>query len=284
MQFYVYALIDPKTNKPFCIGKGKDDRIKQHFSEAEEYWGISDINSAAEIDENDLQGFTNVDKLAKIRELFSEGYKYQDIARIIAKNLDEESAFTIEAFLIRSIYGIDNLTNMVAGKHSERFRPHDNWNLLHGYDLISSPNIAKSSRIDKLNTMIAEKLDKPLKEIESAFPQLKFDEPKVLDSGELGIEADIRGARIKVAIRRKNLYCELRSRKKAQNLWLQEHFKMLGKSELLRNDGVFLPNCWKRGNMTDDIEEMKERVRLMIELVSITSISKITEEIEKLLV
>lgn len=85
MQFYVYALIDPKTNKPFYIGKGKDDRIKQHFSEAEEYRGISDISSAAEIDENDLRGFTNIDKLARIRELFSEGYKYQDIARIMAK-------------------------------------------------------------------------------------------------------------------------------------------------------------------------------------------------------
>ena len=98
--------------------------------------------------------------------------------------------------------------------------------------------------------------DKPLKDIEFAFPELEFDEPRVLDAGELGIEADIKGARIKVAIRRKNLYCEIRSRKKNQRIWLEEHFAMLGKSELLRKDGVFLPNYWKRGNMTDDIEEM----------------------------
>lgn len=282
MQFYVYALIDPETNIPFYIGKGKDSRVKQHFSEAEVFKGITDIESAAEVDENDLQEFTNIKKLSKIKELFSKGYIYQDIARIIAKNLDEESAFTIEAFLIKSIYGIDNLTNMVAGKHSERFRPHDNWNLLYGYDLIS-PDHAKSSRINKLNAMLAEKLDKPLKEIEIAFSHLEFDEPKVLDAGELGIEANIKGARIKVAIRKKNLYCELRCRKKSQSLWLQEHFEMLGKSELLRKDGVFLPNCWKRGKMTNDIEEMKERVRLMIELVSVTAKSEITKELERLL-
>lgn len=283
MQFYVYVLIDPKTNIPFYIGKGKDNRIKQHFSDAEKYWGITDIDSTAEVEENDLLGFTNIDKLARIRELFSEGYKYQDIARIMAKNLDEESAFTIEAFLIKSIYGIDNLTNMVAGKQSERFRPFNNWNLLFGYDLLSSPDVSNGSRIHKFNAMIAEKLDKPLREIERTFPQLEFDEPRVLDSGELGIEADVEGTRIKVAIRRKNLYCELRSRRKNQCLWLQEHFEMFGKRELLRNDGVFLPNCWKRGNMTDDLEEMKERVQLMIEIVSVNSRSEITEELEKLL-
>lgn len=283
MEYYVYALIDPKNNTPFYIGKGKDNRIKQHFTEAEKYWGITDIGSAAELEEDDIQRFTNIDKLARIRELFSEGYRYQDIARIIAKNLDEESAFTIEAFLIRSIYGIDNLSNMVEGKHSERFRPHNNWSLLSGYDLLSSPDVTRTSRIDKLNTMISERLDKPLKDIEIAFPELEFDEPRVLDAGELGIEADIKGARIKVAIRRKNLYCEIRSRKKNQRIWLEEHFAMLGKSELLRKDGVFLPNYWKRGNMTDDIEEMKQRVRLMVELISVNSKSELTEELKKLL-
>lgn len=35
--------------------------------------------------------------------------------------------------------------------------------------------------------------------------------------------------------------------------------------------------------MTDDIEEMKKRVRLMIELVSRTSDSEITDEVRKLL-
>lgn len=282
MEYYVYALVDPENNTPFYIGKGKDKRIKQHFSDAEKYLGITDIDSSTELEEDDILEFANINKLAKLRELYSEGYRYQDIARIIAKYLDEESAFTIETFLIKSIYGIENLTNMVEGKYPDRFRPHNNWNLLYDFDLLSS-GASRTSRIDKLNAMIAERLDKPLKEIERAYPELEFDEPRVLDAGELGIEADIKGARIKVAIRRKNLYCELRSRKKNQRIWLEKHFEMLGKSELLRKDGVFLPNCWKRGNMTNDIEEMKRRVGVMIELVSVNSKSEITEEMAKLL-
>ncbi len=283
MRYYVYALIDTKTNKPFYIGKGKDNRVKNHFTEAETYSGITDIDIAVDIEVEEMIKFSNVKKLAKIGELFSEGFMFQDIARIMAKNLDEESAFTIESFLIKSMYGIGNLTNIVAGKHSERFRPYNNWKLLQGYDLIPSLDPEKSSRIDKFNAMISEKLDKPLREIASAFPDLKFDEPKVLDAGELGIEADIAGARIKIAIRRKNLYCELRGRKKSQKLWLQQHFKMLGKSNLLRKDDVFLPNCWKRSNMTDDIEEMKERVALMIKLVTIKSENELENEVMILL-
>ena len=28
--YYVYALIDPRNNKPFYIGKGKDNRAESH--------------------------------------------------------------------------------------------------------------------------------------------------------------------------------------------------------------------------------------------------------------
>jgi hypothetical protein len=34
-EFYVYGLIDPRTEKLFYIGKGKGKRISQHFNEKE---------------------------------------------------------------------------------------------------------------------------------------------------------------------------------------------------------------------------------------------------------
>ena len=34
--YYIYAYIDPRTNLPFYIGKGKDDRKYDHLKETDE--------------------------------------------------------------------------------------------------------------------------------------------------------------------------------------------------------------------------------------------------------
>lgn len=39
--YYVYILVDPRNNKPFYVGKGKDDRVYTHVK------GTSDINKKA---------------------------------------------------------------------------------------------------------------------------------------------------------------------------------------------------------------------------------------------
>ncbi|VDN47166.1 protein of unknown function [Petrocella atlantisensis] len=131
--------------------------------------------------------------------------------------------------------------------------------------------------------MIAEKLDAPLKEIMATFSELEFNNPKVLDAGELGVEANVEGTMIKVAIRRKNIYCELRGRRKSQHEWLFNHFRKLSCEDLLRKDYVFHPNCWKKENMTDDTNEVIRRIKLMIDLCRLNSINEITEEIGRLL-
>lgn len=32
LKYYVYLLIDPDTNEPFYVGKGKDDRVFSHIN------------------------------------------------------------------------------------------------------------------------------------------------------------------------------------------------------------------------------------------------------------
>lgn len=49
----------------------------------------------------------------------------------------------------------------------------------------------------------------------------------MLDSGELGIEADVRGTKIKIFTRGKNIQIELRGRRKEQHEWIRNHFKKL---------------------------------------------------------
>lgn len=277
MQYYVYALIDPRTNTPFYIGKGKDNRVRQHFLEANEKLDDYDIDKIFDDELLRINTDSNKGKLLKIKELHSNGYDFSDIARIIAKNLDETSALAIEAFLIKSIYGFDNLTNLVMGHHHERFRPYSNWNLIDGYDTQELKK-GKSSRQFKLDAMIAEGLDKPLEKVSRLIPEINFDNPKVLDAGEIGIEGDVAGARLKIALRRSNIYCELRPRKKVHREWLDNHFERLDCKNLLRKDGVFLPPCWKgKINQTNDIHEVVRRAKLLIEICNATNYESLSE-------
>lgn len=298
MRYYVYALIDPSNdNKPFYIGKGIDNRVKSHFKEAlsvaktdnesEEYIDV-DIGIIAE---NEIKEYENQEiespKIKKLRELFSLGYGYDDIARILAKNLDEPVAFALEAFMIKAVYGLKNLTNKVEGGHSERFRPYNNWECIEGFDFPSKTNSGRGksqSRIEKLKLMLAERIDQPLLKIAQAFPNLKFEKPNVIDSGELGIEADIRGTRIKIFTRKKNIQIELRGRRKEQHIWIRNHFKKLGAEHLLRNDHVFIPEKWKGSkNMVSDVQIAIKRVRLLLEIVNVEERKQLSSEALRLL-
>lgn len=101
-QFYVYKLIDPKTRKPFYIGKGSGDRMIHHeLYHTKNYKTSSHNNTLLK------------NKIAKVlRE--SEQIRYQ---QYFCKN--EQQAFSIETALI-SKYGRRNnktgiLCNMTEG-------------------------------------------------------------------------------------------------------------------------------------------------------------------------
>lgn len=96
--YYVYGLIDPRTNSIFYIGKGKNKRIYQHLKE-----------------KPDL--FSNIEKLNKINEIQESGFDVDFI--YITTDLSEEIAFFIEKTIIyrlgRKIFGEGELTNIVPG-------------------------------------------------------------------------------------------------------------------------------------------------------------------------
>ena len=101
LAYYVYALIDPRDNKIFYIGKGKGNRIFQHAKDA--------------LDDNDQ----NL-KLDIIRSILSEGKQVG--LYILRHNLTEDTAYTVESVLIDlltySKFNKENiLSNVVAGHH-----------------------------------------------------------------------------------------------------------------------------------------------------------------------
>lgn len=103
-QYYVYALIDPRDNEYFYIGKGKGNRYTSH-------------SSYRDFDQNTL-------KNQRISEIENE-FK-RPIPEILFTDLDEETAFEVEAIIIyrlgRQILFEGKLTNIAPGgkwKHGD---------------------------------------------------------------------------------------------------------------------------------------------------------------------
>lgn len=100
--YYVYALVDPRTDKVFYIGKGCGNRVFDHCNFA--------------IKEEDAESL----KLNLIREIIAEGHKVKHY--IFRHKLTEDESFIVESALIDFLtYPEFNneslLTNIVSGHH-----------------------------------------------------------------------------------------------------------------------------------------------------------------------
>ncbi len=101
LAYYVYALVDPRDNKIFYIGKGKGNRVFQHAKDS--------------LNENDQSL-----KLDIIRSILKEGKQVN--LYILRHNLTEEAAFLVESALIdlltfKKFNQTNQLANIVAGHY-----------------------------------------------------------------------------------------------------------------------------------------------------------------------
>ena len=99
--FYVYELTDPRTNKPFYVGKGRGDRDKKHLVEAR---GSRDV-------------WVNKIKCQIINNI--EANNRQVIIKRVMEGLTESAAYDLETTLIakygKIIDGTGILSNIADG-------------------------------------------------------------------------------------------------------------------------------------------------------------------------
>ena len=133
--FYVYALIDPRDDKFFYIGKGTGNRIFSHEIES----GKSNESEKK--------------KLRKIREIEKDGFFVKRL--IVNWGLSEVEAFTAEATLINLLNYIPSfhLTNEVSGHHAHESLTAEEFELQYGAIPLEAQDIKHSILVIKINKL-----------------------------------------------------------------------------------------------------------------------------------
>ena len=137
--YYVYGLIDPRTNKLFYVGKGTGNRVFNHEYESKSY-----------LDDKKL-------KLKTIREIEEKGLEVKKI--IINYNLSETQAFAAEASLINIFNYLDSinndktLTNIVSGHHSSGVMSVEEFEKIHGAEALKDEDIQHNILVIKINQL-----------------------------------------------------------------------------------------------------------------------------------
>ena len=133
--FYVYALVDPRDNSVFYIGKGTGNRI---FSHENEY------KKSDKFEKN---------KLKKIHEIENSGFAVKRI--IINWGLSEEEAFVAEASLINLLNFLPNmqLINEVSGHHVHSCITVEEFENIYGAVPLKIEDIKHSILVIKINKL-----------------------------------------------------------------------------------------------------------------------------------
>jgi hypothetical protein len=133
--FYVYALIDPRNEKVFYIGKGTGNRVFSHEIES---------GKSRESEKKKIQ---------QIREIENSGYSVKRL--IVNWGLSENEAFVAEATLINLLNRMPDiqLTNEVSGHHVHESLTTDEFELQYGAGPLEKEDIKHSILVIKINKL-----------------------------------------------------------------------------------------------------------------------------------
>jgi len=128
LQYYIYALIDPRDGKIFYVGKGKGNRVFDHAKSAQQQMNIPDGETNASLKISIINDIWNSLQKEPSYYILRHGISVDNIAvKNDNKNKDNVSegiAFELESLMIdflsyRRFPNIANLSNIQSG--------HDQW-------------------------------------------------------------------------------------------------------------------------------------------------------------
>lgn len=133
--YYVYALIDPRTNRVFYIGKGTGNRVFDHEFES----GKSPESEK--------------EKIKKIRDIEKSGFQVKRI--MVNWGLSETEALIAETTLINlfNIISENPLTNVVAGHHVHESLTVEDFELIYGAEPLKAEDIKHNILVIKINKL-----------------------------------------------------------------------------------------------------------------------------------
>ncbi len=133
LKYYVYALVDPRNDEIFYIGKGINDRVFQH--ETEKNIGVEGS------------------KHRRIESIKRAGNDVKKV--IILYGLTEEEAFAAEAALINVMQFLkpDKLTNVVSGHHADPVMTVEEIERFYGAEILTEKDIFHNLLVIKINSL-----------------------------------------------------------------------------------------------------------------------------------
>lgn len=139
--YYVYALIDPRNQQFFYVGKGTGNRVFEHEKE-----------SLENPDSDKL-------KLKTIADIKETGLEVQKV--IIKANLTEAEAFAAEAALINAFNYVSDigLTNLIAGHHSSEALSVEEYEKEYGALELQEEDIKHKILVIKINKLYKRGMD-----------------------------------------------------------------------------------------------------------------------------
>lgn len=137
LKFYVYALIDPRDNKIFYIGKGNTNRVFSHINEV-------------------ITNLKETEKLATIRAIKNNNQKVKHF--IIRHGLEENEAILVESVLIdfltfKDFAEIAKIANIASGHYSfnQGIRTTEECEILYNCEELKKDNIRHQVLVININ-------------------------------------------------------------------------------------------------------------------------------------